>query len=46
MPMGHWPSLSEKNLSVNALNSTRYADIGRAPTFSDTAVEVEAVSDH
>ncbi len=44
MPMGHWPSLSEADLSVNALNSTRYADIGRAPTFSDTAVEVEPLA--
>jgi hypothetical protein len=42
MPMGHWPSGSPDGLVVNALNSTRYADIGRAPTFSDTAVEVEA----
>ena len=41
MPMGHWPSGSTNGLAVNALNSTRYADIGRAPTFSDTAVEVE-----
>jgi anaerobic selenocysteine-containing dehydrogenase len=41
MPMGHWPSASPDGVAVNALNSTRYADIGRAPTFSDTAVEVE-----
>lgn len=41
MPMGHWPSGSPDGLAVNALNSSRYADIGRAPTFSDTAVEVE-----
>ncbi len=41
MPMGHWASGSEGGLSVNALNATRYADIGRAPTFSDTAVQVE-----
>jgi anaerobic selenocysteine-containing dehydrogenase len=40
VPMGHWPSGAAGGLSVNALNSTRYADIGRAPTFSDTAVEV------
>lgn len=40
VPMGHWPSLAENGLAVNAVNSTRYADIGRAPTFSDTAVEV------
>ena len=44
MPMGHWPSGSPDGLAVNALNSTRYADIGRAPTFSDTAVEVEATA--
>jgi len=42
MPMGHWPSRSD-GLAVNALNSNRYADIGRAPTFSDVAVEVEPV---
>jgi anaerobic selenocysteine-containing dehydrogenase len=40
IPMGHWASGSEGGLSVNALNSTRKADIGRAPTFSDTAVQV------
>ena len=44
MPMGHWSSGSPDGLAVNALNSTRYADIGRAPTFSDTAVEVEATA--
>jgi anaerobic selenocysteine-containing dehydrogenase len=43
MPMGHWPGESDGGLAVNALNSTRFADIGRAPTFSDTAVQVEAV---
>jgi anaerobic selenocysteine-containing dehydrogenase len=41
MPMGHWPGGVSGGLSVNALTSSRYADIGRAPTFSDTAVEVE-----
>ena len=29
--------------AVNALTSTSYADIGRAPTFSDTAVQVERI---
>lgn len=43
VPMGHWPASSENGLAVNALNSDRYADIGRAPTFSDTAVEVERI---
>jgi anaerobic selenocysteine-containing dehydrogenase len=42
VPMGHWQSNSDGGLAVNALNSTRYADIGRAPTFSDTAVDVAA----
>ena len=41
MPMGHWSAEPSNPLGVNALTSTRYADIGRAPTFSDTAVEVE-----
>ncbi len=40
MPMGHWPSKTDGGLTVNALTNTAYADIGRAPTFSDTAVEV------
>ncbi len=40
MPMGHWPSRTDGGLTVNALTNTAYADIGRAPTFSDTAVEV------
>jgi anaerobic selenocysteine-containing dehydrogenase len=43
MPMGHWSSPEYGEATVNALNSDRYADIGRAPTFSDTAVQVEAV---
>jgi anaerobic selenocysteine-containing dehydrogenase len=41
MPVGHWPSTAEDGLAVNALTSSRQADLGRAPTFSDTAVEVE-----
>jgi anaerobic selenocysteine-containing dehydrogenase len=40
IPMGHWPSAEAGGYGVNALTSTRYADIGRAPTFSDTAVQV------
>lgn len=44
MPMGHWPSRTNGGLTVNALTNTAYADIGRAPTFSDTAVEVESDS--
>ena len=40
VPMGQWPSRTDGGLTVNALTPTRYADIGRAPTFSDCAVEV------
>ena len=42
-PMGQWPGQVDGGFGVNALTSTRYADIGRAPTFSDTAVQVERV---
>jgi anaerobic selenocysteine-containing dehydrogenase len=41
-PMGYWPSQSEGDASVAALNPVAYADLGRAPTFSDNAVEVRA----
>ena len=43
-PMGQWPGRVDGGFGVNALTSTRYADIGRAPTFSDTAVQVERLS--
>ena len=39
-PMGHWMSSSRSNATPAALNPTAYADIGRAPTFSDNLVEV------
>lgn len=39
-PLGYWPSASNGARSVNVINGSRYADIGRAPTFSDTLVEV------
>ena len=39
VPVGHWPGQVDGGVSVNALTSTRFADIGRAPTFSDTAVQ-------
>ena len=34
-PLGYWPSVSRGARSVNVVNGSRYADIGRAPTFSD-----------
>ncbi len=42
-PLGYWPSASQGARSVNVINASRYADFGRAPTFSDTLVEVKRV---
>ena len=39
-PLGYWGSLSRTGATVNALNSSAFADLGRAPTFSDTLVEI------
>jgi len=39
-PMGYWRDLSRAKATVNALNPSAYADLGRAPTFSDTLVEI------
>jgi anaerobic selenocysteine-containing dehydrogenase len=39
-PLGYWGSLSRTGATVNALNPSAFADLGRAPTFSDTLVEV------
>jgi anaerobic selenocysteine-containing dehydrogenase len=39
-PLGFWASNTPGGRSVNVVNSTRYADLGRAPTFSDTLVQV------
>ena len=38
-PLGYWAHTSGGS-SVAAVNSSRWADMGRAPTFSDTRVEV------
>jgi len=38
-PLGYWARRSN-GATVNAINPTRYADMGHAPTFSDTLVEV------
>jgi len=43
-PLGYWRSLSRAGATVNALNPASFADLGRAPTFSDTLAEV-AVSE-
>jgi anaerobic selenocysteine-containing dehydrogenase len=39
-PLGYWASNSSGGRSVNVINSSRYADLGRAPSFSDTLVDV------
>jgi anaerobic selenocysteine-containing dehydrogenase len=40
-PLGYWRETSRAAATVNALNPAAYADLGRAPTFSDSLVEVE-----
>ncbi|MGD9526949.1 molybdopterin-containing oxidoreductase family protein [Pseudonocardia sp.] len=42
-PMGAWPKNTKDGATVNAVNPFRFADLGNAPTFSDTKVEIEAV---
>jgi len=39
-PMGYWLGSAEGGATVNSVTAHRFADLGRAPTFSDTAVEV------
>jgi predicted molibdopterin-dependent oxidoreductase YjgC len=39
-PLGYWRDSSRGKGTVNALSPGAYADLGRAPTFSDTLVEV------
>ena len=40
-PMGAWPKNAKGHATVNAVNPFVFADLGNAPTFSDTRVEVE-----
>jgi anaerobic selenocysteine-containing dehydrogenase len=45
--MGHWRTTASSNgggevSTVNAITTPAYADLGNAPTFSDTRVEVSA----
>ncbi|MHA6782216.1 molybdopterin-containing oxidoreductase family protein [Pseudonocardia saturnea] len=42
-PMGTWRKNAKDQATVNAVNPFRFADLGNAPTFSDTRVEVEVV---
>jgi anaerobic selenocysteine-containing dehydrogenase len=39
-PLGYWRDPSRGKATVNALSPSAYADLGTAPTFSDTLVEV------
>jgi anaerobic selenocysteine-containing dehydrogenase len=39
-PLGYWRSRSRTQATVQAVNAGTYADLGRAPTFSDILVEV------
>lgn len=39
-PMGAWPKNAKGHSTVNAVNPFVFADLGNAPTFSDTRVEV------
>lgn len=41
-PMGYWMSHSRSNSTVSAVNPNKFADLGRAPTFSDNLVEIRA----
>lgn len=42
-PVGYWHSKGSPAGTVHALTSSRYADMGRAPTFSDVLVTVESL---
>jgi anaerobic selenocysteine-containing dehydrogenase len=39
VPVGHWRKV-EGGSTANAITRTAFADLGNAPTFSDTRVEV------
>jgi anaerobic selenocysteine-containing dehydrogenase len=39
-PMGYWRQSTPACATVNTVNAGTYADLGRAPTFSDNLVEV------
>jgi anaerobic selenocysteine-containing dehydrogenase len=43
-PMGAWRKNARGQSSVNAVNPFVFADLGNAPTFSDTKVEIQPVT--
>jgi len=42
--LGGWRKHARDSTTLAAVNSTRFADLGNAPTFSDTLVEVEPLA--
>ncbi len=44
-PMGFWIEGSQNKSTVQAVMSSEYADMGSAPTFSDTIVEVKSAGE-
>jgi anaerobic selenocysteine-containing dehydrogenase len=42
-PMGAWLKNAKGHATVNAVTPFAFADLGNAPTFSDTKVEIEPV---
>jgi anaerobic selenocysteine-containing dehydrogenase len=40
-PMGAWPKNAKGHPTVNAVNPFVFADLGNAPTFSDTRVAID-----
>ena len=42
-PMGAWRTHAKDRSTVNAVNPVVFADLGNAPTFSDSRVEIELV---
>lgn len=42
-PMGSWRKFAKDGATVNAVNPVVFADLGNAPTFSDSRVEIERV---
>ena len=43
-PLGYWRRFTRSEATVQAVNSGAYADLGRAPTFSDNLVQVMPVA--
>ena len=39
-PAGYWQRSNRRGATVHALTPSAFADLGRAPTFSDVLVEV------